>query len=122
MRGLANRADEPIGNERGNPGAVLFEHQHVAIAVSAGLFEPGEVDLLNPGFPQVLDSAVVAGGFASNKHDRDARQVGQAPRGRFLAPAPHQIGMVALRFQLNRQLVGGSSASGRSTRPRALRR
>jgi hypothetical protein len=48
----------------------------------------------------------VVGGFAGNKRDRDARRIGQAARRRPLPPAPHQIGMVALGFRLDRRLVG----------------
>jgi hypothetical protein len=53
MPGPANRADGPIGNERCDLGAVLFQHQHVAVAVNATLFEPDEVNP-NPGLPQIL--------------------------------------------------------------------
>ncbi len=101
MLRLTNHAGEPIGNEAGDLGAVLFQHQHMAVAVNATLFEPDEIDL-NPAVAQILHSAMIVGRvirrLAGHQHDRDVRQIRETACRRLLPPAAHNIWEVGLRL------------------------
>jgi hypothetical protein len=82
-------AGEPSGDHTGDLQIVVFQHDHVPVAVDAVLAEPQRGDF-DSGLRQILGGAVVVsrmvGSLGGDDDCRNISKAGKTPRRRLLLP------------------------------------
>ena len=104
-----NSTGEPFKDYAGNLQIVLFQHDHVPVAVVPVIAEAQGSDLY-PSLRQILRGTVIVnrtiGSLSCDDESRDIGEIGKMPRRRLLLPAANEIRSIRLCLLFDFQLRG----------------